>query len=176
MFSVRYLSSRPMFSVPGLEIRGVGINETMPPCLVRRPSGTGDCLFMLFHDPAWIGPQPVEGRAAQAAGTLMLWPRGAAHFYGNPEMRWRHSWVHCSGKQVEAALAARDVPVNIPIRPHNPARIARTLLDLYEELHSDRPDSLIARNLLVNLLREAGKRRGQAEFHQLSLEFTLVRG
>lgn len=157
MFSVRYLSARPVFTTPGLQVRGIGINETMPPCLVRRPQGTGDCLFMLFHDPVHIG---AGAKTPEPAGTLMIWPREAGHYYGNPARRWRHSWVHCAGEQIESVLAVPPVRVDRPVRPINPARVSRALVDLHEELRGGtRVDPVIVRNLLVNLVRESARTR-----------------
>lgn len=158
MFSIRYLTHLPVFSAPGLTVRGLGINETMPPCYVRRPRGTGDCLFMLFHDPVWLGPDPDLAGAPMPAGTMMLWTEGAAHFYGNPGCRWRHSWVHCAGRVVDGFLAARDVRAGRPTQPGNAARIARSLIDLHEELGGPASDAKVVGNLLENLVRETARK------------------
>ncbi len=55
MFKVRYLYPQPLFKTPGLSIRGIGIREVMLPSYFQRPTGTGDYLFMIFHDSVQLG-------------------------------------------------------------------------------------------------------------------------
>jgi len=44
---------------PALCIVGLGVHERMAPSVIRRPRGTGDYLFMMFHDQ----PGPDAGRS-----------------------------------------------------------------------------------------------------------------
>ena len=155
MLKVRYLSAEPLFHTPRLSIRGVGVREVMPPCFVQRPEGTRDYLFMIFHDPVRIGE---HGAVLHEAGTIMLWERGAPHFYGNPLIRWSHSWIHCDGQDVGAALRAAQVPKGKPIHLANPSHADKYLFDIHEELIGQmKPDRVILRNTLANLIQEAAR-------------------
>lgn len=157
MLTVRYLAREPLFRSPRLSIRGVGIREVMPPCFVRRPGGTGDFLFMLFHDTVQLGK---DESAVAEPGTLLLWERKAAHFYGNPQRRWSHSWVHCDGSFIRAAWRAAAIPSAHPIALPHPSRVEDYLFTIHEELTGQMPpDALILRNTLENLIREAARSR-----------------
>ena len=159
MLKIRYLSQKPLFRTNRLSIRGLGINEVMPPCLVERPEGTGDYLFMIFHDPVRIGKGNGD---LHDAGTMILWDKGAPHYYGNPLIRWSHSWIHCDGQDVGAALLAARIPRGKPIHLANPSHADRYLFDIHEELAGPmKPDRVIIRNTLANLIQEAGRSRLQ---------------
>jgi AraC-like DNA-binding protein len=109
----------------------------MPPCAVRRPAGTGDYLFMVFHDEITIG----DGQ-----------------FYGNTSRKWRHSWVHCEGPAVEGLLRDRGLPMRQPRELVDPSRCDKYLFDLYEELNGrDEPDRTIVRNIVDNWLRDVAR-------------------
>ncbi len=154
MWSVRYLHADPVFRSRDLSIRGIGIHETMPPSQVRRPEGTGDYLFMVFHDPVEFGPPGQIQRLS--GGTIVLWPRGAGHFYGDPHHRWSHSWIHCDGRAVSQAMGGARAWQGRPIQLSDPPRVEHYLFDLHEELTgTDKPDRVIVQNTLSNLIRES---------------------
>ncbi|MDD5351316.1 MAG: AraC family transcriptional regulator, partial [Chthoniobacteraceae bacterium] len=160
MFKIRYLASEPLFQSPRLNIRGVGIREMMPPSDVRRPKGTEDYLFMIFHDAVRLGE---SGEIRVEAGTIVLWERKAAHFYGNPLQRWSHSWIHCDGPGVRAAWRAAGILSGQPIRLSNPSRAEEYLFAIHEELSgSMEADGLILRNTVENLIQEAARSRTRA--------------
>lgn len=154
MLSVRYLHARPLYSDRRLSVRGVGIRETMPPGLIARPTGTGDCLLMMFHSPTTFGP--AKARQALPAGSIVFWQRGAGQFYGSEAGRWQHSWVHCDGAELAAIFRRAKAPLNQPFAVHDPAVIDWLLYDLHEEIENpDGPDGVIIRNCLENLVRKA---------------------
>ena len=157
MLKIRPRASEPLFQSAHLCIRGIGIHEVMPPCFVRRPDGTGDYLFMIFHSSVQIGAletTPVE------PGMMVLWERGAAHFYGNPTVRWGHSWIHCDGRDIRKAWKAAGIHTGQPILISNPSRAEDYLLSIYEELTGPmEPDGVIIRNTLGNLIQEAARSR-----------------
>jgi len=156
MLSVRYLAKQPLFESPRLRVRGVGIHETMPPSYIQRPDGTGDCLLMLFHQAVHVGKPPFEVDCA--SGSIVLWGHGEAHFYGNSEVRWSHSWIHCDGSLVVESLEVVSEILGRPIPLFNPARVGRYLLDFHEELTGALPaDSQIMENTLQNLIREVAR-------------------
>jgi len=158
MFQVRYLFPRPLFKTPGLSIRGIGIREMMLPFYIRRPTGTGDYLFMIFHDSVQL--ELAAGTRVLPAGTMMLWYPKAPQIYGNLTQRWVHSWIHCSGTKVTKALRDARVRPNHPLRLPDPPRVEKHLFNLHEELSGVlKPDPVIICNTLVNLIREAGQSR-----------------
>jgi AraC-like DNA-binding protein len=160
--TLRYLFAHPVFQSAALSIRGIGIRETMPPCLIERPAGTGDYLFMIFFDPAQLGPGP-DWRWIEA-GRIIFWDHGAPHFYGHPKKYWNHSWIHCDGREVEAILQTARVRLGEPLTLANPARIEKYLFDLHEELSGfSKPSVIILRNILENLVRDAMRSKTQPE-------------
>jgi len=153
MLTIRFRYSDPLPKSPLISVNALGIHEEMPPCIVRRPNGTGDYLFMLFHDEITIGDDPIA--TVYPPGTLMLWEPGDAHFYGNPTRKWRHSWIHCQGSAVRKVLRSTALPVRTPLRLVDPSRCDKYLFDMHEELslRAD-PDPTIAANIIENWLRE----------------------
>lgn len=158
MLSTRFLHIRPLFRASGLSIRGIGVNETMPPTFVDRPNGTGDWLLMLFHDPVQLRPAGSTIINAEP-GTMIFWSRGAAHGYGNPNQRWSHSWIHCDGPAVTAIVRRAKMRLDRPHLLRDPAIVLDCLFDLHEELSATavRIDPVIVRNTFENLVREAAR-------------------
>jgi len=158
------------FTVPPLQtrrltIRGIGVQEQMPACVINRPRGTGDYLLMYFYDPVWAAC--AELPAQQPAGTLMIWSPSRWQYYGDRAKPFNHSWMHCDGVILRALLKDAGVPVDQPVRLADASIIERHLLAVYEELTLQaRPDAMIVRNLLDNMcrqiaraIRESGKAR-----------------
>ena len=131
----------------------------MRPAIIDRPAGTADHLFMLFYDPVEL---LVEGRVERLPPrTLMLWPPGHRHYYGNRERAWRHSWIHCEG-----SIGAPPAPQRCDFRSASrcsmsiPPPLSDTCFALYEELTGPFvPDETIAENHLENWLREVARRQ-----------------
>lgn len=89
---------------------------------------------------------------------MICWAAGAPHYYGNPLLQWSHSWIHCDGPQVLAALRGARIGSAQPRHISNPPAVESGLFNLHEELHgSHAPDGVILRNLLENLLREMAR-------------------
>ncbi len=144
-----------------LTIRGIGVQEHMPPCMINRPRGTGDYLIMVFHDPVWIrsGAEPRH----HPPQTLMIWTPGQYQYYGNRERPYNHTWIHCDGIWINTLLKNNQLPRNKPVPLSDPALMDRALLAIHAELtnHSC-PDAMIVRNLLDNWFREMARlRRGK---------------
>jgi AraC-like DNA-binding protein len=134
-------------------INAFGIHEVMPPVVVDRPDGTGDYLFMIFHDPVCV---QIAGHVKQLSpGSLVVWPRGAGHCYGQKQKKWDHSWIHCNGtwvkqKILECGIVAGDV---LPLK--NPGSLETCLWRLYAELtNHQQPDPVILKNIFHTWLRE----------------------
>ncbi len=156
MQKIRQFFSHPVPLGGDLSIRALGTDETMRAGIVDRPGGTGDYMFMLFLDPMII---EVWGeRNWHPAGTLMLWGRGDAHYYGNPNQGWSHSWTHCDGAFVAGLLEALQLPVGMPTPfPHrhvfeDPVRDLHIEMTGYGEL-----DTGIVRSLFELMLRKLAR-------------------
>lgn len=158
-----FFSPLPLTS-PAFSVRGIGVHERMDRGVIRRPRGTGDYLFMLFHDEvsASCSPEPGEVHPPE---TLMIWPPGAGQFYGSETRAYSHTWIHCSGTRVRAWLRETGLPTLKPLAVRDPRVFADCLLALHEELtaHAE-PDAVIAANLFENGLRRLarGLRLGEA--------------
>lgn len=139
-----------------LTLRGLGVQEPMPACIIDRPAGTGDYLLMLFYDEVWVAAEGAP--ALQPRDTLMIWTPGTRQYYGNLEQPYKHTWVHCDGRLIRTLLRARRLPCNRPFVVSDPAIMERHLLAIHEEAtRHARPDAIIVRNLLENWLRETAR-------------------
>jgi AraC-like DNA-binding protein len=150
-----FFSVLPLNS-PLLSVRGIGVRDAMPATMVNRVSGTGDYLFAYFHDAVWLSsgemPEPSPG------GTLMIWAPKQWQCYGNRAAPFRHSWMHCDGTAVKRLLAEQNLPTGQPLRIPDPSIAERHLLAIFEELtRQARPDVMIVRNELDNMLRETAR-------------------
>jgi AraC family transcriptional regulator of arabinose operon len=146
------LNLHPPRRSAALAINGLGIREEMPAKIVNRPGGTRDFLFMQFHDPVEI---QVDGAMrACAPETFILWEPSAPHHYGSTRARWSHSWLHCDGASIEAAVHASGVPLDRPIALADTSIIDAALVPLYAELSGNRqPDRIITENLVQIWIR-----------------------
>jgi len=128
----------------------------MPPVLVDRPQGTGDYLFMFFHDSAKL--RVGDTTRIHPSNTLMLWARGAGHFYGNESRRWLHSWIHCDGSWVARAIERTGLSLNSSYVLNGPQLVEKYLALLYAELSARRnADTVILKNVLDSWLREVDR-------------------
>lgn len=153
---------------PSLQVRGIGIHEKMPGCRIVRPQGTNDYLFMLFHDPVMLG---VGGELQSVpGGSLILWPPGVEHDYGSLQSEWRHSWIHCHGERLVAALHASSLPLARILTHPDPGRWVMQLEAIYTEIVGPRPDPVIVGNLLENSLRDTARLQ---TFDSLTAEFPV---
>ncbi|MFA6962245.1 MAG: AraC family transcriptional regulator [Opitutaceae bacterium] len=138
---------------PELNVRGIGVREAMPPCMINRTRGTDDYLIMLFHDPAVISAT-ARDEALSPAETMMVWTPGSSQYYGNPNAPFCHSWVHCTGRRVARILEEARVPLLQPFGIRT-ALFQQGLLDMHGEIVAyARPDVVIVGNLLENALRD----------------------
>jgi len=175
MKGFKHFFSVPPVNSPSLTVRGIGVREPMEAGMVNRPAGTGDYLFMYFYDPVWVAssemPQQVPG------GTLMVWTPGCWQCYGNRSAGFRHSWMHCDGTMVKRLLEEQQIPLDTPLRLPDASIAERHLLAIFEELtRQARPDTMIVRNLLDNMLRETARAlRPEASAAAIPETFLAVR-
>lgn len=155
--TIRYFFEHPPIQTSALCIRGIGIREAMSPCIVDRPAGTSDILIMFFYDATII--RTARGAALQAPDSLMIWPCGAGHYYGNPDKPWRHSWIHCSGTVIRDLLARERLPIDNVIPNMSADVVENYLMALHLELTTGQPpDAVIVRNIIHNWFREIRRR------------------
>ncbi|MEA2011796.1 MAG: AraC family transcriptional regulator [Verrucomicrobiota bacterium] len=147
-------------------IRGVGINETMKPGIINRPKGTGDWLLMYFHDSVII--KSSEGTVEHSGGSWIIWSDLDGHYYGVPDKKWVHSWIHFEEKSVESLIADCGLKTNHVMRLNSPNIVENSLSLIYLELiEQAEPDHLILKNLLHNLFRRLSRSLGKRDFRQI---------
>lgn len=151
-----FFTPRPLHTAE-LSVSGIGIRELMPPCMIERPRGKGDCLIMLFHDSAFISATAERG-PLHPPGTIMIWTPGKRQMYGNPDARFSHTWIHCEGSRVAGILRSSRLPLLRPFAATHAPLLQQCLLDIHGELVSyARPDRILVGNLLENALRELAR-------------------
>lgn len=131
MKGFKHFFSAPVSFGGRLRIRGIGIQERMPPCIIHRPAGTGDYLLMYFYEPVELssgGPQ-IEC----PEGTLMIWKPGQLQHYGNRKNGFKHTWMHCDGTLVEALLEKHSLVTGEHIEISS-APMERYLTIIYDEI------------------------------------------
>jgi AraC family transcriptional regulator of arabinose operon len=168
MSGFKHFFSPLIIDTPLLQVRGIGIREKMPACRIVRPQGTNDYLFMLFHDPVML----MAGGELRPApsGSLILWPPGSEHDYGSLQGEWRHSWIHCQGERLVAAVHASGLPLGRILTHPDPGRWVMQLEAVYSEIIGACPDAMIVGNLLENSLRDTARLRA---FDSQSSEFPV---
>ena len=134
-------------------INAFGIHEVMSPLVIDRPNGTGDYLFMLFHEPVTVR---IKGHLNRLEpGSLMMWPRGAGHDYGRKKNEWDHTWIHFDGPWAEEKIKECGIATGAVLQLKNPASMETCLWRLHVELtNHQQPDPVILKNIFHNWLRE----------------------
>ncbi len=153
---IRVFYAEPPLDSDNLSIHAMGSRERMRPCIVNRPTGTGDFLIMAFHQQVELRP---DGEAAVFPGrTLMVWEQTSGHYYGCRDQEWLHSWIHVDGAFIVKQLAAARIPLNRPIPDFDPTFIETCIEAMHQELHGyARPDEVIIENLLHILFRQVAR-------------------
>jgi AraC family transcriptional regulator of arabinose operon len=152
----------PVGNLQGLRIRMIGLYERMSPDIVNRPFGTHDYLMMHFHDAVQID---VDGEFSfYPANAFVVWEPGTVHRYGNKDLAWSHSWIHCDGEVVSRSLIAAHIPLNRPIQLAGAEISLRYLADLYEEIYRHpSPDTFILESYLKLWVRELQRELSPAQ-------------
>jgi AraC family transcriptional regulator, arabinose operon regulatory protein len=137
-------------------VRGIGVQEVMPPGVINRPRGTGDFLFSYFYDAVWLAGSELPARFP--AGSMMIWSPGRFQFYGDKQATFRHTWIHCDGPMVHALLRQSGVAVDTAMHLSDADIVERPLLEMYDELtRQAEPDAMIVRNSLDTMLRQIAR-------------------
>ena len=137
-------------------VHGIGVRELMSPCMINRPSGTVDHLFMYFHDGVTIEQEGVI--ASIPPRSFRIWEPGVRQCYGNTSGPWVHSWMHCDGALVTERVREARVPVNRVVALRDPSLVERHLLEIHEELTTQSPpDLVVVTNLFQNMLQRVAR-------------------
>jgi len=137
------------------QIHRLGLHERMKACMVDRPEGTRDYLFMLFHSEVRV--RTSEGEAAWTSPGLMVWAPPDGHYYGNDKKSWNHSWFHCSGCEIGPILKACGIPLRKRIPITDPSAMESFLEETTRELKGWKPDAKILHNLFENFVRRVAR-------------------
>lgn len=141
-----------------LAIRGLACAEIMPPCIIDRPRGTGDWLFMGFPDDVCLR---IDDREQTVAGPLlMVWGPRQGHWYGHRTARYSHSWIHAKGPALDALMAAVAVPQGVPIFGFPLATLLASVTAIHREMDREWPDQRMVMLHLEALAREAARAAG----------------
>ncbi|MDD5704418.1 MAG: helix-turn-helix transcriptional regulator [Kiritimatiellae bacterium] len=155
----RFFNPSPVASA-ALTVRGIGVQERMPPGINDRPRGTGDCLLMFFYDAVRIGAGATP--RLYPPYQLMIWPTGQPQYYGNRERPYNHTWIHAKGSELSRWLRQTRLAVGAPFTVADPAAMERALLAVYAEMTEEpEPDATIVGNLIENWLRQTARARRQ---------------
>lgn len=144
-------------SKPGaaFQIHRLGLHERMRACMVDRPEGTRDYLFMLFHSEVRV--RSTEGESLWSDPGLMVWSPPDGHYYGNDKRTWDHSWFHCSGREIEPILKSCGIPLRKRIPIADPTLMESFLEEATLELKGWKPDSKILHNLFEIFVRKVAR-------------------
>lgn len=157
MKTLKVLRRTPYINDAAFSVRGVGVLELMPPCIIDRPSGTGDYLFMFFYDAGVLETR--SRRIEHGPDVFIIWEPQDSHYYGNPRRRWNHSWIHFSGAFAAGAIAESGLPFGQPVEFDSPSVIETALAEIFGECVDPRgPDAVVARNAFHSLLRKMARR------------------
>lgn len=173
---IKYFVPSPDKTLDIFQIFGVGVQEEMRPCIVNRPQGTNDWLFMYFYEPVKI---KVGGIVKDfPAGSLMIWEEKDGHYYGNHEKLWKHSWLHCKGNEVGQMLHEQAIVPGHPIFINNPSALENYLMIIFTEISCYKnPDRKILINLFENFLKEIKRSSGtdKKELRQIPLRMQRIK-
>ncbi len=144
-----------------LAIHALGVGEWMPPGRIDRPRGTGDWMLMAFHQDTWI--ESGGQRALVPGPFVMVWSHGKGHWYGHPDRRWRHSWIHADGRTFARIIAAAGVPLDRPLLGVDPRALELPVAAMHDEVRRHAPcDAAIIEHHLHILARGIARAAGDA--------------
>ena len=138
-----YDNQTPWSQKPGQNflIRGFAYRETMPRGMIRHGDKTNfpwPWLLIYFHDPVTIMS---EGTLIDAGeNTLMVWPPGSCHHYGNAEREWTHSWLTVDFPEMPQFQKNYPLPIGKPCGVYAGTIFIRYLGMFQEELKKDSGD------------------------------------
>lgn len=147
-------------------VNGVGIYETMQPGIVNRPTGSKDWLLMYFHDSVFV--KTSQGVNKFPAGSLIIWSDTDGHYYGNPEIEWKHSWIHSHNKTIASMIEDVGLKINTVMTLNSPDILIESLSRIYHEMSEQvEPDMVVLQNFYQNMLHMLGRQICQGEKREI---------
>ncbi|MCG8451710.1 MAG: AraC family transcriptional regulator [Spirochaetales bacterium] len=140
-----------------LEIRALGINESMNVNEIDRPSGTGDILLMFFDTPMTCGTPDALHKTTETS--VILWSLGMGHYYSCESLPWSHSWIHFKGPKAQSLSAQLQLKPGIP-RPCPFSILAPFLALIDDQMNRRSRDTEVIGALLSTAFRVLNQELG----------------
>lgn len=151
-FNISYYdNSTPWSQEVGKEflIRGFAYRETISPMMIHngdKPGYPWPWLLMFFHDPVTIVLNGSTEKVKE--NSLMIWPAGIAHHYGNDTRKWTHSWLIVDFQEMRQFQKNYSLPVGKPFNTDAGDIFCKYLGMFHEELKREIKDVFFQQNLL----------------------------
>ncbi len=133
-----------------VHISRMAFEESMRVGVVDRP-GTGDVFMLLAPAGCAIGDRAGIHCLQQPA--FIYWREQQAHYYGDPDAAWSHTWLHLCGTYLKRMNFV--CPSNTCIPVDDVALFERSYAMIYDELQRTRPDLKIICNIIEHILLRA---------------------
>ena len=136
-------------------IRGFALNEEMQPAIVRhgeKKEYPWPWLIIFFNGPAWLNIGSPEEKEYEHS--MMIWPPGVSHCYGNPDKNWIHSWIILDDPDMESALLGYPLKIGEPILIDAEKLFERYLTLLYEDILQNGSDPHFQKKIIRLFLYE----------------------
>ncbi|MEM1319444.1 MAG: AraC family transcriptional regulator [Bacteroidota bacterium] len=113
-------------------INGIGLYDYVSKGLINRAEGTNDYLFVHLHTPCQVWYDGTLHSYPKDA--FVIFPPNSKHLFGNEEVNWCYSWLHCDGKFVESLLNKGLIREGLPYKMTSSRLNDKYLLQIREEL------------------------------------------
>jgi len=152
----RYAWNAPQDHAAPFRAYSHGINEEMPSGMYKRPTVSPNWLFIYFHDPVEMVID--NARKHLGAGSFMIWSPGARLHYGNPNARWTHSWLQCTGTEILQILRENGFAPLQPVYMPRPILVERYLMRVFTEASAHhKPDQRLLQNIFHSWMIEMSR-------------------
>lgn len=130
-------------------ICGLALDDKIPPttvCHGNKRSSPWPWLIVFFDGEARLNPGMPE--ETDCTGSLMIWPPGTIHCYGNTKKEWKHSWLIVDFPEMDVLLKNWPLPVGKPLKIDTGRIFAKYLPLFQEELNSPGTSSFYLSSLM----------------------------
>jgi len=110
-----------------------GYNVVHPEGIViDRPHGSGDYLFLFFRSRMCVEAQ--GERFLTDKNTCIIYRKGSRQYYHDIEQPMVHDWFHFDGEDVETFCRKLNLPLDTPMKVHEPVYVSRKVSEIQEAL------------------------------------------
>jgi AraC family transcriptional regulator of arabinose operon len=110
-----------------------GYNVVHPDGIViDRPHGSGDYLFLFFRSRMCVEAQ--GERFLTDKNTCIIYRKGSRQYYHDIEQPMVHDWFHFDGEDVETFCRKLNLPLDTPMKVHEPVYVSRKVSEIQEAL------------------------------------------